>query len=960
MKSLLRLARASIPLLMLLLLTLPALAQGSLAIRDDIDRLDDSAVQRAAQPLVDKGATVAIYAAQSGGDAEFDRRLTRDQLLRNGQIPNNLIAIYVSLDDRYSAIRYGNTWRSALSSRTSNIRSNNLNTGLSASDFTPGLVSALGAINTAVGTGTGSTSGGVTSGGVQQNEPESGSGALSFGLCIGVLGALGLGGWYWQRTSKTRAAAALVNNARQAAEEARKRAGAAVADLAQEIRDAGEKAQFDKVSYSAEDTAQLAAQQQEANERFVKAQERFSTTEEALRDPKSAAEEALKKIAASYDTVVEQVGGIRELLAQAQARRSELDRIGAAAPGEVDRAKKALADVADRLGALSDDFPNAQQILSDPAAQVAQAESLLEEHRAAQASKVAAAASAQIATLAQTITRYADLREGVSVGRATAQKVVADGYRIEPGLRAFDASEAALRRAAEALARGGPPAAEKPLAEAEQLRSEGVDRGGGMPALRQANSERLPQIQQAGEQLAAFLEEGRRTFDLVDEFAESTWSDIRGNGGEAQAAANRAHLLWEEAQRLNSMETQDFLGARQRLDSAAEQIAFARQLIDSIIQRLKDLEAARDAAKQELADAKADIGKGWEYVRSNDADVGKQPEALLGQAAQLLERASSQMTGQRPDWLALVRDAQEANRLADQALVDARSEVEAMAVLRKQVERAQTIAAAEVQKTAQFATLHRDTLAGAQNGQVDQLQAQVQEAYRALQAVEGTAEQARAEALRAVLKRYTELRDYADQVYKNLQAAFERVDKLRKSVSEEVQRAQRSVSDAERTLRNYAGYIPGSSDGVRSLESARANLTQISSMRITTQDEADRALALAQQARASADHAEQVLRSEGQARQHRPHHNRGGGTDMGDFIGGVVIGSVLSDIGDRNNSGGSWGGGSSGSWGGGDSGGSSGGWGGGDSGGGWGSGGGDSGGWSGGDSGGGGGDSGGW
>ncbi|HEU4321754.1 MAG TPA: chromosome partitioning protein ParA [Roseiflexaceae bacterium] len=959
MKSLLRLARASILLLLLLLLTLPALAQGSLAIRDDIDRLTDSQVERAAQPLVDKGATVAIYAAQTGGDAEFDRRLQRDQLLRNGQIPNNLIAIYVSLEDRYSAIRYGNTWRSALSTRTSNIRNDNLNANLSASDFTAGVVSALGAINTAVGTGSGNnggTSGGVTSGGVQQNQSDDGSGLLGFGLCVGVLGALGLGGWYWQRTSKTRAAAALVNNARQAAEEARKRAGAAVADLAQEIRDASEKAQFDKVSYSAEDTAQLAAGQQEANERFVKAQERFSTTEEALRDPKSATEEGYQKIAASYDTVVEQVGAVRELLAQAQARRSELDRIGAAAPGEVDRAKKALADVADRLGALSDDFPNAQQILSDPAAQVAQAESLLQEHRAAQASKVAAAASAQIATLAQAVTRYADLREGISVGRAAAQKVVDDGYRIEPGLRAFDASEAALRHAAEALARGGPPAAEKPLAEAEQLRTEGVERGGGMPTLRQANSERLPKIQQAGEQLAAYLEEGRRTFDHVDEFAESTWSDIRGNGGEAQAAATRAHLLWEEAQRLNSMETQDFLGARQRLDSAAEQIAFARQLIDSIIQRLKDLEAARDAAKQEIADAKADIAKGWEYVRSNDADVGKQPEKLLGQAAELLERASSEVGKERPDWLALVRDAQEANRLADQAMADARSEVETMAALRKQVERAQMIAAAEVQKTAQFATLHRDTLAGALNGQIDQLQAQVQEAYRAFQAIEGTAEKARADALRGVLKRYTDLRDHADQVYKNLQAAFERVDKLRQSVSEEIQRAQRSVADAERMLRNYAGFIPASSDGVRSLEAARANLTQISSMRITTQDEADRARALAQQARASADHAEQVLRSEGQARQHRPHHGRGGGTDMGDVIGGVVIGSVLSDLARGNTSGGGWGGGSSGSWGGG---GSSGGWGGGDSGG-WGSGGGDSGGWGGGDSGGGGGDSGGW
>src|SRR3982750_1528793 len=102
-------------LLLLLLLATPALAQGGrLVYHDDAGMLNRSRVQSAAQPLINRGATVAVYAEDSGGDAAFQQRLEQDGLASGSSIRRDVIAIFVSLD-RYSAIRFGDQWNDALS-----------------------------------------------------------------------------------------------------------------------------------------------------------------------------------------------------------------------------------------------------------------------------------------------------------------------------------------------------------------------------------------------------------------------------------------------------------------------------------------------------------------------------------------------------------------------------------------------------------------------------------------------------------------------------------------------------------------------------------------------------------------------------------------------------------------------------------------------------------------------------
>jgi hypothetical protein len=257
-----------------------------------------------------------------------------------------------------------------------------------------------------------------------------------------------------------------------------------------------------------------------------------------------------------------------------------------------------------------------------------------------------------------------------------------------------------------------------------------------------------------------------------------------------------------------------------------------------------------------------------------------------------------------------------------------------MSKLRDQVARAQQLATAEVQKIIKFAALHADDLPAQSNRQLDTLQRDVQSAYAALKAAEQSEEEARAAALRDTLGRYTALQSTAETLYGQIYEAFQRVEQLRKQVTQEASRAQTAVARAEQLYRTYGAYIPQTSPGIALLEQARAALGRIETVR--DEDDVRRALKHAGDAREAATQAEQIFRREISARQ-APHR----GDNLGDFVGGVLIGSALGQGGRRHRGGSGWGG----SWGSG--GGSGGGWGGG-GGGGWGGGGGGGGGWGGG------------
>jgi chromosome segregation ATPase len=375
------------------------------------------------------------------------------------------------------------------------------------------------------------------------------------------------------------------------------------------------------------------------------------------------------------------------------------------------------------MAALGTEIADHAAVLAPAQRQLDQAEAHLSGFDARSAIASAQAASEIATELLALLASFATLRAGIVQGRQEAETLAAEGFRMDASHAALDAARAALSTAADALQSEDRAGAETNLQEAHRLLDQAIAAGRDWAALHTDNVRLIDELAARGQTTAALIAEGRRIFDIVDEFAESTWSDIRGNGSEAEAAADRAEEHWERARELNTMEVQEFGEAREALDAAVQELGYVEALIDAIKQRLHDLEQARDTARAIVAEAERSIAAGWEFVRSNDPDVGKVPEDQLQQAAEQLAQAQAEMQQERPDWLVLVQAAQQADQFADAALAGARSEVEVMDRLREQVRTAQQLATAEIKKIANFSGLHGDDINAENNRAIETVRA---------------------------------------------------------------------------------------------------------------------------------------------------------------------------------------------------------------------------------------------
>lgn len=325
MRYLIRIAAA---VALLLLLAVPALAQGRVIIEDPGGRLDASDVRAAARPLVDKGATVAVYVVDNGDGDDFTERLVDSGVARSdGAMLSNVVAVYVAVNDRYSEIAYGDQWTDALAvnDNAELIRRDQLNPGLADGDFTRGVSDGLTAINRAI-----------------ENPPTPGGGVnvnlAPVAYTVGGLAVAGAGAAVLlgrRRTAKARA------SVQQRLKDAREGAGAVIADLGRRFNDANEKARFDQVSYAPDDVKRVQQAQQAAAARFVKVQEQFDDIGEDLERREKPTNEQLTAAAAAYDQVKVDALAVSEDLKTVEELRAELDAQAQAAREEIDRAKKA-------------------------------------------------------------------------------------------------------------------------------------------------------------------------------------------------------------------------------------------------------------------------------------------------------------------------------------------------------------------------------------------------------------------------------------------------------------------------------------------------------------------------------------------------------------------------------------------------------------------------------------------
>jgi hypothetical protein len=322
--------RLAAALALVLLLAVPALAQGQVIIRDAGGRLDASEIRQAASDLVDRGATVAVYVVDNGDNDDFTERLIDDGLVRSdGAMLTNVVGIYVAINDRYSEIAYGDEWAEALAvnDNAEAIRLSDLNPGLSSGDYTQGVADALVAINEAV------ESPPVPGGGTQIDFDPTPIVAGGLGLAAVAGGAAVYAGR--RRVAKARA------DAQQRLKDAREGAGALIADLGARFKDAAEKAKYDKVSYTPDDVARVTELQSAAAGRFAQVQGRFDDAGEQLERYEKPTNEQMATAAASYDQVQVEAQAVSDELKAVEQLRAQLDEQARTAREEIDRAKKA-------------------------------------------------------------------------------------------------------------------------------------------------------------------------------------------------------------------------------------------------------------------------------------------------------------------------------------------------------------------------------------------------------------------------------------------------------------------------------------------------------------------------------------------------------------------------------------------------------------------------------------------
>jgi hypothetical protein len=123
--------------------------RAQLTLTDQSETLSGATVAAAAAPLLAHGAQVIVVIEERGtaSAAGLTRALEAGALLRDGVIVPNAIAVYVSLEPRYSELRAGGDWSSALPAETLRaLRLAQLNPALQTGAIETGVVLTLGAL----------------------------------------------------------------------------------------------------------------------------------------------------------------------------------------------------------------------------------------------------------------------------------------------------------------------------------------------------------------------------------------------------------------------------------------------------------------------------------------------------------------------------------------------------------------------------------------------------------------------------------------------------------------------------------------------------------------------------------------------------------------------------------------------------------------------------------------------
>lgn len=373
------------------------------------------------------------------------------------------------------------------------------------------------------------------------------------------------------------------------------------------------------------------------------------------------------------------------------------------------------------------------------------------------------------------------------------------GYKLNAGKANLDSAREQFRVALDLLKQGDFKVLDAQIDEANELVDSLESYAKELLALKETNASRLAELERKGDEIRSLIDQAVPQFESIQSYAEVNWRDIKGNGTEAQKAANRAHELFEHAQ--SQHESQHFEEAKDSIDLAFVELEQAHELIDAIFLRLENLKKAETTSRQELKLIEAEVSKHLDWVKQAavDRNVSEKPEEDLQQAYQLLQQTKTELAQSEPNWLAILERVQKADKLSTEAFIQIRTEHEAMERRQTLMQSEKTEARVALERVLKFAHLHPQDMSTTAMQLLDEAQTY----YAQAEGQEKHSQTLEEVQLAKVLEQATQLFDLAQ---KKAEAAFSEAEGGFKTMEALRQKTVQVVAEADSALRSLKLY----------------------------------------------------------------------------------------------------------------------------------------------------------
>ncbi len=293
-------------------------------------------------------------------------------------------------------------------------------------------------------------------------------------------------------------------------------------------------------------------QSQELAARYRAASELLQGVEEGFNDLRSE-EEAVDSLLARYRTLLTEAEAVRGFTRELADIWKQLQSQTEAVPGRLEDLRDAVASAGERLAARGSAWPSAGALFGTISTAIAEAETEFGVDRALEASRILDLAPADLQAIDAGLQRLTGAKAALTDLNVQLDTLRQAGFAIDRFASRREDLDLALGSTAAAPAK---PTEKTVAAVSEVVRTveELVSEAEAWPELQRQNAERVTLLRWRGEVATEAIERGARAFDAVDDFAASNWHDIRGNGSEAQKAADYAFELCEQAAADNALD----------------------------------------------------------------------------------------------------------------------------------------------------------------------------------------------------------------------------------------------------------------------------------------------------------------------------------------------------------------------------------------------------------------------